>query len=85
MTYINTLVNYNHLHHLQHCNVESVWLELKLKHAALILVGFIYRNPDDKSMRAEYFSCVMDDVLLEAKKYMLLGDFNFDLFKQNKH
>lgn len=66
------------LHHLQTCIFESVWLEIKRDNAALIVIGFIYRNPNEKTEGIDFFNS-MRDAVLKCEEYMLLGDFNFDL------
>lgn len=53
ITYTSTSVSYKRLGHLEHYNVESVWLEIKWKYTAPILFEFIYRNPDERAMWAD--------------------------------
>lgn len=63
--------------------IESIWLEIKLNNSAPIIIGFIYKNPNEKTEWIDIFSSMLDAILLD-QEYMLL-DFNFDLLKPNNH
>jgi endonuclease/exonuclease/phosphatase family metal-dependent hydrolase len=84
LVYINESVQAKRVPHLENHNVESIWLEISLKKTAPILVGFIYRNPEERVDWMDKFTTMMDSVILESKEYLLLGDFNIDLLKPNK-
>ena len=43
--YINDILSYKHLSHLDQPGVEAVWLEIGFSKSTPILVGFCYRNP----------------------------------------
>ena len=83
LVYISESVNFKSLPHLQTFGVESLWLEVKLKRTAPILIGFCYRNPTERINWMDNFSSMMDAVSLESKEIILLGDFNIDLSKTN--
>lgn len=82
--YTHTSINAKRLKHLEQYNVESIWLEIKFKKTAPLLVGFIYRNPDERIDWDDRFTSMIDAVHLESTEYILLGDFNKDLLKPNK-
>jgi hypothetical protein len=84
MVYINETVKAKRVPHLENLDIESIWLEISIKKTAPILVGFIYRNPEERVDWIDKFTTMMDSVILESKEYLLLGDFNIDLLKPNK-
>lgn len=83
LIYISDSIKYKRLFHLEKYKIECVWFEICIKHSASILIGFIYRHPDENIHWYENFSDMIDAVLLESKDYFILGDFNIDLFKSN--
>ena len=56
-----------------------------IKGSKPILIGFIYRNPSERIEWVDRFNLMMDAVANESKAIILLGDFNIDLLKPNKH
>ena len=79
LLYCINSVNYKRIQHLENHNVESIWVEIHLKHHKPILVGFIYRNPAETIEWYDHFNSMMDAVTLESKEVILLGDFNINL------
>ena len=63
--------------------LESVFIEICYKNKKNIIVGCIYRHPvmDLDEFNNEYFDPLMEKLLKEDKKLVLLGDFNIDLLK----
>lgn len=84
IVYISDTIKFKRLHHLEQDNVESVWLEIGIKKSSPIILGFIYRNPDERISWTENFTSMIDAVILESKDIFLLGDINIDLMKPNK-
>ena len=48
VVYIHDSLTFKRLHHLEQHAVESVWIELNLKRASPLLLGFVYRNPAER-------------------------------------
>ena len=82
ITYISASLNAKRLEHLEQY-IESIWQEINIKNTTPILVGIIYRNPDERVEWADRFCNMIDAVILEAKDFFMLGDFNIDLLKPN--
>ena len=85
LVYINQSISFKRLSHLENNHIESVWLEIYLKRSKPVLIGFIYRNPTERVDWFDRFNLMMDAVANESKETILLGDFNIDLLKTNKH
>ena len=83
LVYINDSLTVKRLHDLEKYNVESVWLEIKLKRTKPIKVGFVYKNPKEKTAWVDIFSSMMDAATLDASEILLLGDFNTNLLDRN--
>ena len=81
VVYIHDSLTFKRLHHLEQHAVESVWIELNLKRASPLLLGFVYRNPAERVDWSDNFISLMDAVCLESKEIILLGDFNMDLLQ----
>ena len=68
--------------------IESLFIEIINKNESNAIVGVLYRHP---SMDMDDFNEVKLELLLRKlyreknKKMFLVGDFNFDLLKVNKH
>ena len=84
LIYINQNVNFKRISHLENFHIESVWLEISIKKAKPILIGFIYRNPSEPVDWIDRFDLMMDAVTNESRETIILGDFNIDLLKPNK-
>ena len=81
--YINDILSYKHLSHLDRPGVEAVWLENSISKSTPSLVGFCYRNPASRVDWMHAFTAMMDTVVFESKELILLGDFSIDLHKSN--
>ena len=65
---------------LESDNVEALWLELFQRKSAPAYVCCLYRNPACTSEWMNDFMTMMDKIPVNAD-ILMLGDFNFDLFK----
>ena len=81
LLYFNQSVILKRLSHLESFQVESIWVETKVKHSKPLIIGFIYRNPAERIDWFDNFNLMMDAATLENKEIILLGDFNIDLLK----
>ena len=69
-------------HDLEINCIESVWLEYKQSKTSPLLIGFIYRNPDEtfRPWLVRYESMI-EHVLDTGYETIIQGDFNIDLHK----
>ena len=81
LVYINNSLIVKRLHDLEKHDVESIWLEIKIKKSKPIKVGFVYRNPNERAGWIDRFSSMMDAASLDATEILMLGDFNINLLK----
>ncbi len=66
-------------------NIETIWIELKPKHAPHLLVCTIYRpEPDKLPTWSEQFEQELDNAFIENKKIILMVDLNIDLLKPDE-
>ena len=85
IAYIHQSVNFQHITLFDKHDIECIWLEIKLKKTKPILIGFLYRNPDERANWFDRFELMMEEVTMYSNEIILLGDFNIDLLKsQNK-
>ena len=66
--YINDILSYKHLSHLDQPGVEAVWLEIGFSKSTPILVGFCYRNPASRVDWIHAFTAMMDNVVFVSKE-----------------
>ena len=77
----NTFQHINRRLDLETPAIECIWLEIKYAMSPSFLIGFIYRNPASTFDWLDDFVHMMDSVNSKNRSILLLGDFNFDLFK----
>lgn len=82
--YVHQSVNYKQINNFDKYGIECIWLQIHLKGTKPMLIGFLYRNPDERIEWFDRFELMMDDVLNHSTDIMLLGDFNIDLLKPHK-
>ena len=64
---------------------ESLFIELEVN-GSNYLIGVFYRPPGtDINSFNHYFNCILETIQKENKKCVILGDFNIDLFKCDRH
>ena len=84
LVYYASVLNCNRLIKFEKYGVESIWIQITMKHSKPLLTGFIYRNPSEKVDWKDSFNTLMDDVSLLCFETILMGDFNIDLLKSNR-
>ena len=63
---------------------ENMWISCKLEKNKTLVIGTIYRhNDNDFNLLEHQFISVIDKLNSDNKKYLIGGDFNFDLNKDN--
>ena len=89
--YISVDIDFKPRNDLKICEIkkiESLFIEIINKNGSNAIVGVLYRHP---SMDMDEFNDVKLELLLSKlyceknKRIYLVGDFNFDLLKVNKH
>ena len=83
VVYVSSLLLLIYRNYLEMIGIECVWLEIKLPKIAPILIGYLYRNPNEGSDWFDAFTCMIDNVFLDEKEIIILGDFNIDSLKPN--
>lgn len=83
LIYVKDYLSCTHRVDLEHSNLEAIWLEVKFKHSKPLLVCYTYRPPSSKVEWLTHFSNSLDKSYSESKECIILGDFNFDLLKQD--
>ena len=77
--YVKNNIHYTRRHDLELRSVESIWIELTLKHK-LILFGVVYRPPNSEAV---VFSAIEDSINLEVDSgvndIIITGDFNSNM------
>lgn len=62
--------------------MESMWVEFRPTSVCpVLLIGFVYRNPDENCSWIGKFEDMMDNVTNHNPNVILLGDFNIDLMQ----
>ena len=64
-------------------DIEAIWTELLLNSQRLFL-GCAYRPPGDLLLFNK-FEKKLDGIQTARKKFVIVGDFNSDLFKVNRN
>ena len=62
---------------------ENLWIEIKRKHGMNVIIGAVYRHPNDSNF--DCFTKKLKDLLAklknEKKRFYIFGDFNLNMFK----
>ena len=65
---------------------EALWIEIQKSHGHNIICGVIYRHPNDNlDSFLEYLNSIAECIDPGSKYCAILGDFNVDLLKIEKH
>ena len=64
-------------------NIDCLWIEVLPRKGKSYLVESFYRNPNENSEWLNRFEVLIENVLLENKEIIILGDFNKDLLNLN--
>jgi hypothetical protein len=80
LLYHSSNLSIERLHRFETLEVESIWIQLKLKKNKPINIGFIYRNPAENTNWLTNFKTMMKSVINTDLETLLFGDFNINLF-----
>jgi hypothetical protein len=88
LCYVNENLPYKRRTDLEHADLELVWLEVIYSSTKNVLIGIMYRPPN---MKIEWFDSLynnLEQIHLENKEVIIMGDVNIDLLplspKMNK-
>ena len=81
VVYVHKSVNYKQLCIANKYNIECIWLQMSFKGSKPLVVGFLYRNPEERNEWFDRFELMMEEVYNYSLDVILLGDFNIDLLK----
>ena len=90
LLYIHNHLSYkprNDLSIYKPTELESSFIEISNPKRSNIIIGCIYRHPnmDLDEFNDNYLNTLLDKISKENKSVFLLGDFNVDLLKYDKH
>ena len=90
LLYIHNHLSYkprNDLSIYKTTELESSFIEISNPKRSNIIIGCIYRHPnmDLDEFNDNYLNSLLDKISKENKSVFLLGDFNVDLLKYDKH
>lgn len=74
--YIREDLSYNPRSDLDHENLEAIWIDLLLKKTKPILIGCVYRPPDQRNF-CELFQDTLSNTI-PSNETIILGDMNID-------
>ena len=83
IVYVRDGINAKRREDLETNDVSCIWLEISPVKGKSFLVGNMYRPPDSKVEYNDRFENFIDNVLTEEKEFLLLGDFNKNLFNED--
>ena len=78
VVYIHVNINYTRRIDLETSDIESIWLEFKLKNSKSFLFCSVYRPPSSKSEWIDTFSLQIEKSLLLNNEIYIAGDLNID-------
>ena len=74
-------INIKRLEEFEKYEVESFWIEIKVKATKPFRVGFIYRNPAEKADWFDNFSNMMEAVSVQPTDIFIFGDMNINILQ----
>ena len=76
--YLRDKLEYIRRHDLESPDLESIWIEIKIKHTKSFLVCSVYRPPSSTADWSDIFSSQIERSLASNNEIYLMGDFNID-------
>ena len=66
--------------------IESLFVEITVPHGKNIIVGFVYRPPNQNTaLFLDKFNDILSRIFKDNKQCYVMGDFNLDLLQYNHH
>ena len=82
LIYIAEHLDYKRKQNLESDNIESIWIEISLKHTKPILINSIYRPPSAPKQWLEMFSDNLENITTADNEVYIMGDINVDISRQ---
>ena len=83
LIYLREGLDYVRRKDLETSDVESIWIEVKMKRTNSFLVCSVYRPPSSTAEWSEIFSRQIEKSLAFTDEIYLMGDFNIDIKDRN--
>ena len=77
--YIRDKLEYTRRHDLESPDIQSIWIEVKIKNAKSFLICSVYRPPSSTADWPDIFSRQIEMSLSSNNEIYLMGDFNIDI------
>lgn len=81
--YVNNNLQYDRRNDIETHDIESIWIEIKLKNSKPFLVCSVYRPPSSTSVWFDSFSKEIEKAFSFSDEVYIMGDINID-FKNNE-
>ena len=83
LIYLNNHINYVRRHDLESPNIESIWIEVKIRNSKSFLLCSVYRPPSSTSEWYDSFSTQIDKSHAITDEIYIMGDINVNVDIQN--
>ena len=82
LIYIAEHLDYQRKQNLESDSMESIWIEINLKHTKPILINSVYRPPSASRQWLQVFSDNLENITTAENEIYVMGDINVDLSNQ---
>ena len=79
LIYVANHIDYIRRADLDTEDIESIWVEIKIKHSSSFLVCSVYRPPSSKTVWFELFSKQLEKAGANNEELYVMGDINIDI------
>ena len=87
--YIKSNIHFKRRYDLENNDLESIWVEIFIKHSKSLLVSSYYRPPEGSDYLLTNFNDIFDsdinNVSMLNKEVIIMGDFNVNYLEHNKN
>ena len=83
LIYLSNHINYVRRHDLECSNIESIWIEIKIRNSKPFLLCSVYRPPSSPAEWYDYFSTQIDKSHAITEEIYIMGDLNVNVDSQN--
>ena len=83
LIYLSNHINYVRRHDLECSNIESIWVEIKIRNSKSFLLCSVYRPPSSPTEWYDYFSTQIDKSHAITEEIYIMGDLNVNVERQN--
>ena len=79
IAHVHQSVSHKRLDNFDRFDIECIWIEIRLKGTKPILVGYVYRNPAERTEWIDRFDMMLEDISNQYTDIIIMGDFNINL------